>query len=159
MLSSLQFCTKNKLVSAWQQAALLYNATAEIGAGFLVILSLIAPPRSIFLVYLYWQFLKMRFWSPDAATYHRMVSLLRPHPYISVMILASAKKFYSCIAQAVLQKFCMKPFLNIMITNSPKLERSLSTLHDFSIWSCLPLKKPIDSIIELYIHAGLDADQ
>ena len=56
-----------------QQAALLYNATAEIGAGFLVILSLIAPPRSIFLVYLYWQFLKMRFWSPDAATYHRMV--------------------------------------------------------------------------------------
>jgi len=56
-----------------QQSALLYNAAAEIGGGFLVIASLLAPPRSFFLVFIYFQFLRMRFWSPDASTYHRMV--------------------------------------------------------------------------------------
>jgi len=56
-----------------QQSALLYNAAAEIGGGFLVIVGLLAPPRSFFLVFIYFQFLRMRFWSPDARTYHLSV--------------------------------------------------------------------------------------
>lgn len=63
----------NEWLATRQQPVLLYNAAAEIGGGFLVIASLLAPPRSFILVFIYFQFLRMRFWSPDASTYHRMV--------------------------------------------------------------------------------------
>ena len=57
-----------------QQQALLLNAAAEIGTGFMSVLALMAPPRSLLLPFMVWQILKMRYWSPDAATYHRQVS-------------------------------------------------------------------------------------
>jgi len=63
----------NSWINTHQQSALLYNAAAEIGGGFLVIVGLLAPPRSFFLVFIYFQFLRMRFWSPDARTYHLSV--------------------------------------------------------------------------------------
>ncbi|KAK9806982.1 hypothetical protein WJX72_009425 [[Myrmecia] bisecta] len=56
-----------------QTQALTYNAAAEIGVGFLVIAALLSPPRNLLLVFLYWNFLRMRFYSPDAAAYHRQV--------------------------------------------------------------------------------------
>jgi hypothetical protein len=65
--------SRQGLLCLSQQPVLLYNAAAEIGGGFLVIASLLAPPRSFILVFIYFQFLRMRFWSPDASTYHRMV--------------------------------------------------------------------------------------
>ena len=75
---------------AFQQQALLYNAAAEVGAGFLVVLSLLAPPRNIFLVFIYWQFLRMRYWSPDAANYHRMVRVPGWHDVYMLLGFADA---------------------------------------------------------------------
>ena len=57
-----------------QQQALMLNAAAEIGTGFMSVLALMAPPRSLLLPFMVWQILKMRYWSPDAAAYHRQVS-------------------------------------------------------------------------------------
>ena len=56
-----------------QQQALLLNAAAEIGTGFMTVAALLAPPRNLLLPFMVWQILKMRFWSPDAANYHRQV--------------------------------------------------------------------------------------
>ena len=58
-----------------QGQALLYNAVAEIGIGFVSILSLLAPPRNFLVPFLVFNFLRMRYWSPDAANYHRRVSI------------------------------------------------------------------------------------
>ena len=49
-------------------------------------LSLLAPPRNIFLVFIYWQFLRMRYWSPDAANYHRMVRDLAGNHHLDDVI-------------------------------------------------------------------------
>lgn len=56
-----------------QRQALLYIACAEIGTGFLSILALLVPPRNIILPFLVFNFLRMRFWSPDSSTFHRQV--------------------------------------------------------------------------------------
>ena len=51
----------------------MYNAGAEIGAGFLLVLMLATQRRAILLTFLHWNWLRMRFCSPDAAAYHSMV--------------------------------------------------------------------------------------
>ena len=52
----------------------MYNAGAEIGTGFLLIIMILFPARrAILLTFLYWNWLRMRYFSPDAATYHSMV--------------------------------------------------------------------------------------
>ena len=56
-----------------QQQALLLNAGAEVALGFLTVLQLAAPPRNFLLPLMVWQILRMRFWSPDAAGFHRQV--------------------------------------------------------------------------------------
>ncbi|KAK9857999.1 hypothetical protein WJX84_008277 [Apatococcus fuscideae] len=56
-----------------QQNAIMYNAAAEIGVGFLVIVSVFGNLRNIIFVFLYWNFLRMRYFTPDASTYHRLV--------------------------------------------------------------------------------------
>ena len=38
----------------WQGEAQVYNAAAEIGAGFLLIVQLLTPARSILLTFVYW---------------------------------------------------------------------------------------------------------
>lgn len=72
-----------------QQQALLYNAGAEIGTGFVVILNLLTPPRNIFLVFIHWQWLRMRYWSPDSANHHRMVNLSHVIAHIFSWLLLS----------------------------------------------------------------------
>ena len=60
---------------AVQGQALIFNAAAEIGAGFLLLLGLLTPQRSIVLAFVYWRtFLPTRYNTPDAAGYHRQVS-------------------------------------------------------------------------------------
>ena len=54
----------------------MLNAGAEIGLGFLTVLLLIWPPRNLLLPFMVWQTLRMRYWSPDAASYHRQVGML-----------------------------------------------------------------------------------
>lgn len=56
-----------------QRDALVYNAAAEVGTGLLLIIMLATPRRAILLTFLYWNWLRMRYFSPDAATYHNMV--------------------------------------------------------------------------------------
>ena len=56
-----------------QQSAIMYNAAAEIGVGFLVIFSVFGNLRNIIFVWLYWNFLRMRYFTPDASTYHQLV--------------------------------------------------------------------------------------
>lgn len=56
-----------------QGQALQYNAVAEIGIGFVSVLSLLSPPRNFLVPFLVFNFLRMRYWSPDAATFHRQV--------------------------------------------------------------------------------------
>lgn len=51
----------------------MYIAGAEIGTGFLLIIMMFTPRRAILLTVLYWNWLRMRYFSPDAATYHSMV--------------------------------------------------------------------------------------
>ena len=58
---------------ALQQQALLLNAGAEIGLGFLTVATLAVPPRNFLLPFMTWQMLRMRYWAPDAASYHRQV--------------------------------------------------------------------------------------
>lgn len=64
----------------------MYNAGAEIGAGFLLIVMLATQRRAILLTFLHWNWLRMRFCSPDAAAYHSMVGThpgqLRPGLYV-----------------------------------------------------------------------------
>lgn len=82
-LDSCQFCTHTwKHVYSCmcitpccclQRDALVYNAGAEIGTGFLLIIMLFSARRAILLTFLYWNWLRMRYFSPDAATYHAMV--------------------------------------------------------------------------------------
>ena len=56
-----------------QRQALLYNAGAEIGVGFVSMLGLLAPPRNFLVPFFVFNFLRMRYWSPDSATFHRQV--------------------------------------------------------------------------------------
>lgn len=57
-----------------QADALLYNAVAEIGVGFVTLLGLLFPPRHILTPFLVFNFLRMRYWSPDSSPFHRQVS-------------------------------------------------------------------------------------
>ena len=54
-----------------QQSALMLNASAEIAIGFMAFMQLLSPGRSVSLVFVYWNFLKMRYNCPDAAKYHK----------------------------------------------------------------------------------------
>ena len=57
-----------------QGQALVVNAGAEIGVGFLLALGLLSPSRSLILTFIYWKnFLPVRYHTPDAASYHRQV--------------------------------------------------------------------------------------
>ena len=67
-------CMLNLLCPSCQRDALVYNAGAEIGTGFLLIAMLATSRRAILLTVLYWNWLRMRYFSPDAATYHAIVS-------------------------------------------------------------------------------------
>ncbi|KAL3138496.1 hypothetical protein ABBQ32_006286 [Trebouxia sp. C0010 RCD-2024] len=60
-------------LASHQRDALVYNAGAEIGTGFLLIAMMFTARRAILLTFLYWNWLRTRYFSPDAATYHRMV--------------------------------------------------------------------------------------
>ncbi|KAL3155350.1 hypothetical protein ABBQ38_010911 [Trebouxia sp. C0009 RCD-2024] len=60
-------------LASHQRDALVYNAGAEIGTGFLLIAMIFTARRAILLTFLYWNWLRMRYFSPDAATYHSMV--------------------------------------------------------------------------------------
>jgi hypothetical protein len=62
-----------RAMQAKQQAALAFNAQSEIGLGFMLILMLPFPGRAPTFAFLVWQFLRMRYWSADAALYHRQV--------------------------------------------------------------------------------------
>lgn len=59
-----------------QRDALMYNAAAEIGTGFLLIVMLATQRRAILLTFLHWNWLRMRYFSPDAASYHSMVGIV-----------------------------------------------------------------------------------
>lgn len=47
------------------------NAGAEIVTGFLLLLLLLTPSRNILQTFLYWQILRVRYWSPDCMACHR----------------------------------------------------------------------------------------
>ena len=54
----------------------MLNAFAEIGVGFLLLLGLASPARSILLTLIYWKnVLPVRYHSPDAASYHCQVCM------------------------------------------------------------------------------------
>ncbi|DBB00089.1 hypothetical protein WJX77_010537 [Trebouxia sp. C0004] len=63
----------HSFLAAHQRDALIYNAGAEIGTGFLLIVMLATQRRAILLTILHWNWLRMRYFSPDAAAYHSMV--------------------------------------------------------------------------------------
>jgi hypothetical protein len=60
-------------MQAKQQAALAFNAQAEIGLGFMLLVGIIFPGRAPTFAFMVWHFLRMRYWSADAAVYHRQV--------------------------------------------------------------------------------------
>lgn len=58
-----------------QGQALVFNAGAEIGVGFLLLVGLVTPQRSLLLTFIYWKnFLPTRYHTPDAAGYHRQAN-------------------------------------------------------------------------------------
>ena len=59
----------------WQSDAALLNAVSEIGTGFVMLLQMFTPTRNVLITVMYWQWLRMRYWSPDSAAIHRQVSL------------------------------------------------------------------------------------
>lgn len=65
----------------------MLNAFAEIGVGFLLLLGLLSPARSILLTLIYWKnVLPVRYHSLDAASYHRQVCMLRIMPFSSLIL-------------------------------------------------------------------------
>ncbi|KAK9809760.1 hypothetical protein WJX73_003583 [Symbiochloris irregularis] len=58
-------------MAANQRQALLYNACAEIGTAFVSVLALLSPPRNFLVPFFVFNFLRMRYWSPESASYHR----------------------------------------------------------------------------------------
>lgn len=72
-------CSANHVGShGLQREALFYNACAEIGTGFLLVVMLASSARrAILLTFLYWNWLRMRYFSPDSATYHSQVGTAR----------------------------------------------------------------------------------
>lgn len=63
----------HRLMLAKQQVALGFNAQSEIALGFLLLLGLPFPSRAPTFAFMACQFLRMRYWSPDSAAYHRQV--------------------------------------------------------------------------------------
>lgn len=59
---------------AYYQKALQFNAQSEVLLGFQLIVGLLFPGRAPMLLMAVWQVLRLRFWSVDAAVYHRRVS-------------------------------------------------------------------------------------
>ena len=57
-----------------QRDALFYNASAEIGVGFYLVVMILTPRRAIMNTFAYWHWLRMRYASPDSAAQHSMVS-------------------------------------------------------------------------------------
>jgi hypothetical protein len=55
-----------------QSHALQFNAVSEISLGFLTLLSMLGPGRSISQLYVTWSVLKQRYKSPDSAPQHRV---------------------------------------------------------------------------------------
>jgi hypothetical protein len=71
-------------MQAKQQAALAFNAQAEIGLGFMLLVGIIFPGRAPMFAFMVWSFLRMRYWSADAAVYHRQVRGRRQHTYMQL---------------------------------------------------------------------------
>lgn len=63
----------HRKMQAHQQAALQFNAQSEIMLGFVLAVGVLFPWRAPMFAFIVWQFLRMRFWSLDAAVYHRQV--------------------------------------------------------------------------------------
>lgn len=57
-----------------QREALFYNAAAEVGVGFLLVVLLVTPRRAVLNTFAYWQWLRARYGSPDSQAYQSMVS-------------------------------------------------------------------------------------
>ena len=57
-----------------QRQALQVNAISEVGTGIFLMVLLVTPQRNFMTLFLYFNFLRMRYFSPDAAAYHREVS-------------------------------------------------------------------------------------
>lgn len=64
-------CEQNLFVL--QREALFYNAAAEVGVGFILIVLLLTPRRAIMNTFAYWQWLRVRYGSPDSQAYQSMV--------------------------------------------------------------------------------------
>ena len=56
-----------------QRQALQVNAITEVGTGIFLVVLLVTPQRNFMTLFLYFNFLRMRYFSPDAAAYHREV--------------------------------------------------------------------------------------
>ena len=56
-----------------QRDALFYNAGAEIGIGFYLVVMLLTPRRAVMNTFAYWHWLRMRYASPDSSAYQSMV--------------------------------------------------------------------------------------
>ncbi|GMH34009.1 hypothetical protein BSKO_01843 [Bryopsis sp. KO-2023] len=54
-----------------QRGALGVNAMSEICVGLFMIVQMLSPARNVLVAFIYWQWLRTRFFSPDAAQYHR----------------------------------------------------------------------------------------
>ena len=59
-----------------QRQALQVNAISEVGTGIFLMVLLVTPQRNFMTLFLYFNFLRMRYFSPDAAAYHREVGVL-----------------------------------------------------------------------------------
>lgn len=92
-------------LASHQQKALLINAYAEVGLGFLLLVQLLTPARAMLLTFAYWNMLKMRYWSADAAQYHRAVWQSmgqRADPYLArvpllLRVVEMVKKWFNSV--------------------------------------------------------------
>ena len=80
-----------------QRDALFYNAGAEIGVGFYLVVMLLTPRRAIMNTFAYWHWLRMRYASPDSAAYHSMVRNDMLSATCVVSKLAQVLRAHSCI--------------------------------------------------------------
>lgn len=62
-----------QLMIKYQQHALLFNAQNEVMLGFMMLAMMLMPQRQPILLLVVWNFLRMRYWSPDGSWYHKQV--------------------------------------------------------------------------------------
>jgi hypothetical protein len=95
-------------LSAHMRDALMLNAYAEIGTGFFLIVLLFTPARNFLLLFLYFNFLRMRYYSPDVAAYHqqawvtvddRVSPIIQRLPILNTPLSMAKRWFHSVAAQ------------------------------------------------------------